>query len=51
LIRNKAPANVTSTIDNLPTDAVNVPNNINEEMCDEVAAETKLKVVHEIKTE
>ena len=45
--KNKAPANVNSTIDVLSTDAVNESNNTNEKTHIEPVAETMLKAVYD----
>ena len=50
-MKTKAPANVTSTIASLSTDIINESNNTTDEMCDEIAAETLLKDVNNLKTE
>ena len=47
--KSKAYVNIIATIDDIPTDIVNEPNNANDEMCYFVVAETTLKLVYDPK--
>ena len=47
--KNKAPLNVASIIDSIPSDIVNEPSNTNNEICDGTVPETILKLFYDQK--
>ena len=46
---NKAHVTIITTIDRIPIDIVNELNNTSDEMCDEIVAQTMLKLVYDPK--
>ena len=40
-MKNKEHVNIVSTIDRIPTNTVNEPSNVNDEICDTIVVETR----------